>query len=80
MEKRWRESAFVLYAVERFVHQIARGDLRCRKSPPRVNRPKTQSRKDRGWLLWVALAILLLVVLWLLWDYLSRTHPSPAML
>ena len=42
------------------------------EEPTESQSPETQGRKDRGWLLWVALAILLLVVVWLLWDYLSR--------
>jgi len=43
------------------------------EEPTDSQSPEAQGRDDRGWLLWVALAILLLVVAWLLWDYLSRS-------
>jgi serine/threonine-protein kinase len=32
-----------------------------------------QDRRDRSWLLWLAMAIVLLVIAWLVWDYLSRS-------
>jgi len=35
-----------------------------------------QDGNDRSWLLWLALAIVLLVIAWLIWDYLSRSSTT----
>ncbi len=48
------------------------------EEPTENQSPEEQSGQDRGWLLWVALVILLLVVLWLLWDYLGNASKQSA--
>ncbi len=44
--------------------------------PVEIASPEEQRRRDLRWLTWLALAVLLLVVLWLLRDYLVRSSST----